>query len=124
MTASLEELKAGGKTPACFLTCKDRQVDLKELKPGYKCRVAGTVGLASTAVMGISESYHGPLEPVYKAALSLGIANQLTNVLRDVGEDIDERDRIYLPTDELDRFGITEKEASSCLLQIARNIDS
>ena len=78
------------------------------------CRVAGTVGLASTAVMGISESYNGPLEPVYKAALSLGIANQLTNVLRDVGEDIDERDRIYLPTDELDRFGITEKEVSLC----------
>ena len=65
--------------------------------------------------MGISESYHGPLEPVYKAALSLGIANQLTNVLRDVGEDIDERDRIYLPTDELDRFGITEKEVSNSL---------
>ena len=88
---------------------------LQIVKRSLFCRVAGTVGLASTAVMGISESYHGPLEPVYKAALSLGIANQLTNVLRDVGEDIDERDRIYLPTDELDRFGITEKEVSSCL---------
>ena len=63
--------------------------------------------------MGISEHYTGPLEPVYRAALSLGIANQLTNVLRDVGEDIDERDRIYLPTDELDRFGISEKEVRS-----------
>jgi len=68
------------------------------------------VGLASTAVMGISDSYTGPLEPVYRAALSLGIANQLTNVLRDVGEDIGERDRIYLPTDELERFHISEKE--------------
>jgi len=78
----------------------------------YMYRVAGTVGLASTAVMGISDSYTGPLEPVYRAALSLGIANQLTNVLRDVGEDIGERDRIYLPTDELERFHISEKEVS------------
>lgn len=78
--------------------------------------MAGTVGLASTAVMGIADSYKGPLEPVYKAALSLGIANQLTNVLRDVGEDIDERDRIYLPLDELDRFDISEKEV--CLQRL------
>ena len=35
----------------------------------------------------------GPLEQVYKAALSLGVANQLTNILRDVGEDSNERDR-------------------------------
>ena len=35
----------------------------------------------------------GPLEQVYKAALSLGVANQLTNILRDVGEDSIERDR-------------------------------
>ena len=35
----------------------------------------------------------GPLEHVYKAALSLGVANQLTNILRDVGEDSLERDR-------------------------------
>ena len=68
------------------------------------------MGLASTAVMGISDEYKGELMPVYKAALSLGIANQLTNVLRDVGEDIDQRDRIYIPTDELARFNISEKE--------------
>jgi phytoene synthase len=47
---------------------------------------------------------------VYKAALALGTANQLTNILRDVGEDIRERDRIYLPLDELKQFGITEEE--------------
>lgn len=35
----------------------------------------------------------GPLEEVYRAALSLGVANQLTNILRDVGEDANERDR-------------------------------
>lgn len=77
---------------------------------GGACRVAGTVGLASTAVMGIADTYKGPLEPVYKAALSLGIANQLTNVLRDVGEDVQERNRIYLPKQELERFNISEAE--------------
>lgn len=82
------------------------------------CRVAGTVGLASTAVMGIDDAYKGPIEPVYRAALSLGIANQLTNVLRDVGEDIEERNRIYLPQEELKRFGITEAQASSSYLLI------
>ena len=52
----------------------------------------------------------GPLEPVYKAALALGTANQLTNILRDVGEDVSERNRIYVPTDDLAQFGITEEE--------------
>ena len=52
----------------------------------------------------------GPLEPVYRAALALGTANQLTNILRDVGEDAAERNRIYVPVDELDEFGISEAE--------------
>ena len=73
-------------------------------------RVAGTVGLASTAVMGIDSAYKGPLEPVYRAALGLGTANQLTNILRDVGEDAVQRDRIYLPCDELARFNISEAD--------------
>jgi hypothetical protein len=45
----------------------------------------------------------GPLEPVYRAALALGTANQLTNILRDVGEDLETRNRIYVPLDELQR---------------------
>lgn len=50
------------------------------------------------------------MEPVYRAALALGTANQLTNILRDVGEDIRERNRIYVPLEDLARFNITEKE--------------
>lgn len=42
-------------------------------------------------------------------ALALGIALQLTNILRDVGEDA-RRGRIYLPKDELARFGVTEEQ--------------
>lgn len=47
---------------------------------------------------------------MYKAALALGTANQLTNILRDVGEDAVERDRIYVPLDDLNQFGISERE--------------
>lgn len=50
------------------------------------------------------------MEAVHKAALALGTANQLTNILRDVGEDALERNRIYVPRDELDMFGIRESE--------------
>lgn len=54
----------------------------------------------------------GPLRDVYKAALGLGTANQLTNILRDVGEDATERNRIYVPTEELAQFGISESEVN------------
>ncbi|GLC39157.1 Syntaxin-like protein psy1 [Pleodorina starrii] len=76
----------------------------------YCYRVAGTVALMTTPIMGIEPTYKGPLEPVYRAALALGTANQLTNILRDVGEDAYQRNRIYVPLDELDKFGIAEKE--------------
>jgi phytoene synthase len=44
-----------------------------------------------------------------EAAVALGIANQLTNILRDVGEDRG-RGRIYLPQEDLDRFGYSESD--------------
>lgn len=51
----------------------------------------------------------GRTEPAATArAAKLGEAMQLTNFLRDVGEDYVERNRIYLPTDDLKRFGVTE----------------
>uniref|UniRef100_A0A3N7ES86 15-cis-phytoene synthase n=1 Tax=Populus trichocarpa TaxID=3694 RepID=A0A3N7ES86_POPTR len=53
----------------------------------YCYYVAGTVGLLSVPVMGIAPESQAPTESVYNAALALGIANQLTNILRDVGEE-------------------------------------
>lgn len=50
---------------------------------------------------------------MYRAALALGTANQLTNILRDVGEDIRDRNRIYVPLEELKQYGMTEQEVSS-----------
>ncbi|MGH8714718.1 MAG: presqualene diphosphate synthase HpnD, partial [Casimicrobiaceae bacterium] len=62
--------------------------------------VAGAVGLMSAEIFGYSD----PATRGY--ARDLGIAFQLTNIIRDVGEDA-RRGRIYLPQDELDRFGVT-----------------
>lgn len=76
----------------------------------YCYRVAGSVGLMTAPIMGVDPKYDGPFEPVYRAALALGTANQLTNILRDVGEDARQRGRIYVPLEDLDRFGISESE--------------
>ena len=59
------------------------------------------------------------MEPVYKAALGLGTANQLTNILRDVGEDVNERNRVYIPLDELREFGIPEQAVRSWPARLA-----
>ncbi|PIA39845.1 hypothetical protein AQUCO_02600362v1 [Aquilegia coerulea] len=75
----------------------------------YCYYVAGTVGLMSVPVMGIAPDSKASTESVYNSALALGIANQLTNILRDVGEDA-RRGRIYLPQDELQRAGLTEED--------------
>lgn len=71
----------------------------------YCYRVAGTVGLMCTAVMGLERTG----TDVLQAAINLGIANQLTNILRDVGEDA-RRGRIYIPLEELAQFNYTEAE--------------
>lgn len=81
----------------------------------YCYRVAGTVGLMSTAVMGTNEGtrtapwdvpeVHNPIEE----AIALGIANQLTNILRDVGEDA-RRGRIYIPLEDLAAFNYSEDD--------------
>jgi phytoene synthase len=82
----------------------------------YCYRVAGTVGLMSSAILGFDNSYRSAPwykdEPVHipqEEAIALGIANQLTNILRDVGEDR-ERGRIYLPLEDLELFNYTEED--------------
>jgi len=64
-------------------------------------RVAGVVGLMMTHVLGYKS------EKAFKDAEKLGIAMQLTNILRDVQEDKN-MGRIYLPQEDLRRFGLSE----------------
>jgi phytoene synthase len=66
----------------------------------YCDRVAGVVGLMSAEIFG----YENPATRAY--ARDLGIAFQLTNIIRDVGEDAT-RGRVYLPEDELARHGVS-----------------
>ena len=94
---------------------RNRYQTFEELKL-YCYRVAGTVGLMSNAVLGIGADSNGvPWEkdkPIYvptKEAVALGMAMQLTNILRDVGEDL-QRDRIYLPIEDLHAFDYTEQD--------------
>ncbi len=80
----------------------------------YCYRVAGTVGLMSTVVMGVETPARAPWDGVppgvpVNEAIALGIANQLTNILRDVGEDA-RRGRIYLPLEDLALFDYTEAD--------------
>jgi len=78
----------------------------------YCYYVAGTVGLMSVPVMGIAPDSLISAESTYDAALYLGIGNQLTNILRDVGEDA-ARGRVYLPQDELAQFGLCDDDVFS-----------
>jgi phytoene synthase len=65
----------------------------------YCHRVASVVGLVSIEIFGCRET------GCRQYALDLGLALQLTNIIRDVGVDLDNGGRIYLPLEDLDRFG-------------------
>ena len=91
---------------------KTRYLNFAELS-AYCYKAAGVVGEVSARIFGMSV----PDNPkTLEYARALGEALQLTNIIRDVGEDA-RRGRIYLPQDELDRFGVS----SSMLLRGTAN---
>src|SRR5215216_2762975 len=73
--------------------------DLRE----YCYRVASTVGLISIEIFG----YESPRTREY--AVNLGLALQLTNILRDLKEDV-ARGRVYIPIEDLERFGYSQSD--------------
>lgn len=84
---------------------QNRYRDFKELQL-YCYRVASVVGLLSASIFGYRD------RKTLKYAHDLGLAFQLTNIVRDVGEDA-RRGRIYLPMDEMNRFAVTELDILS-----------
>ena len=78
---------------------QQRYADFADLER-YCHRVAGVVGLMSAEIFGYEEASTAGF------ARDLGIAFQLTNIVRDVGEDA-RRGRIYLPQEDLARFGVS-----------------
>ena len=79
-----------------------RYADFKALHL-YCYRVASVVGLLAAEIFGYKD------RQTLRYAHDLGLAFQLTNIIRDVGEDA-RRSRFYLPQDELARFGVTEAD--------------
>ncbi len=89
----------------------NRYPDFDTLKL-YCHRVAGVVGLMSASIFGYSD------KQTLEYAPALGLAFQLTNIIRDVGEDA-RRNRIYLPLDELEKFKVSEAD-----IQAARETEN
>ncbi|MCY3543929.1 MAG: presqualene diphosphate synthase HpnD [Chloroflexi bacterium] len=81
---------------------KTRFADFDELRE-YCYKVASVVGLVCIRIFGYTDAN------AEEYAADMGLALQLTNILRDVKEDI-ERCRVYIPQDEMRRFGYTEAE--------------
>lgn len=79
-----------------------RYPDFKELSL-YCHRVAGVVGIMSAQIFGYQD------RQTLKYAHNLGVAFQLTNIIRDVYEDM-RHDRLYLPQEELAHYGVTESD--------------
>lgn len=71
---------------------------------GYCYKVASVVGIVSSKIFGARD----PRTKDY--AIALGYALQLTNIMRDVGEDARETGRIYLPLEEMRKHGVTEED--------------
>ena len=82
---------------------KTRFADFSELRT-YCYKVASVVGLICIEIFG----YRDP-KAARKYAIDMGLALQLTNILRDLKEDA-ERYRIYIPQEDLDRFGYSEDD--------------
>ncbi len=79
-----------------------RYLDFKGLQL-YCYRVASVVGLLAAEIFGYQD------RQTLKYAHDLGLAFQLTNIIRDVGEDA-RRGRIYLPIEDLQRFNVPAKD--------------
>lgn len=89
-----------------------RDLDFQEIKDmamlrEYSYYVAGSVGLM---LLPILATERGITDEIKESAVSLGIAMQLTNILRDVGEDFRDNKRVYVPTELLHRHGVDLQE--------------
>lgn len=88
----------------CMMDLKPQRFPTQTCLSRYVWKVACAVGLVSIRIFGCKD----PASERY--AVALGNALQLTNILRDIGEDLDNGQRIYLPLEDLARFGYTEDD--------------
>lgn len=88
----------------CLMDLEKTRYETWDELSDYIWKVASSVGLVSAQIFGCTS----PESKKY--AVSLGKALQLTNILRDVGEDLAERNRIYIPQKDLHQFGYSEQD--------------
>ena len=91
----------------CRMDCRPQRFRTWEELSVYTWKVACAVGLVSIRIFGCRD----PESERY--AVALGHALQLTNILRDVGEDLENGGRIYLPLDDLARHGYSEADLAA-----------
>lgn len=111
---------------------QETDADFREIKDlddflSYCKNVAGSVGLMLLPIIALPDKI---TDELINACLSLGTGMQITNILRDIGEDIRERNRIYLPTSLLEKYGISKEDLIDLAfrenkkLQIPKNLIS
>lgn len=88
----------------CMMDLQPQRFPTQECLSRYIWKVACAVGLVSIHIFGCKD----PLSERY--AVALGQALQLTNILRDIREDLENGGRIYLPLEDLARFGYSEND--------------
>jgi phytoene synthase len=93
----------------------------------YCRRVAGAIGRVCLAIFGVRDQYAAELPTAERLADDLGVALQLTNILRDLREDA-ENGRVYMPAEDLRRFGLIEpggeRDAPGVLAALAHDAHS
>ncbi|MGG3573360.1 phytoene/squalene synthase family protein [Bacillus gobiensis] len=82
---------------------KSRYESLEEVLY-YSYLVAGTVGVMLLPILAPRKK-----KSLHNSAVSLGLAMQLTNILRDIGEDYEVRNRVYLPQEAMAQFGYSDE---------------
>lgn len=87
---------------------EDFQIETMDDLVLYSSHVAGSVGIMMLSLL-VDEGGDFSHTGLQEACLHLGIGMQLTNILRDIGEDYRERRRIYLPSDLMKEYGVTEE---------------
>jgi len=83
----------------------------KELR-AYCYKVASVVGLVSLHIFELEDPTEANLKLSQELAIDCGLAFQMTNILRDIDEDL-ARDRIYLPQEDLRDFGLKDEDLQS-----------
>jgi 15-cis-phytoene synthase len=106
--AALDEVVVG-----CRMDLSQTRYATYDELESYCRKVASAVGLASIEIFGYTRG--GTRE----FALRLGLAMQITNILRDIGPD-GQRGRLYLPLEDLARFGVSETELAQASVRGSR----